>query len=458
MQGTTLYLLFLYALNGAVLMFGFFLSFRRRRVYSVLYGGLAAFLAMGVVAGAGLKDFDASSLAEGQLLMFLSNFLLLFTCEAIDGVWLSGGDVHTRSAGAIIGVGVERYYWAAFGMFTVMFLLVLSGGGLSRLELNWSEARSATGYLEVPANLMAFGAFPAVWMALRQRHFGWVITFGVLAFVFFETSGSRALLISIGGAAFLDLMTSRSRLRKRIGVLILLSFLSLAAHTTARWMRGFGPAFMYNELFSGHLMEDLGSNVQIDYTGGEAGPLGSYYYALHMNPNEPPYGRATTWVRVALLYVPKEIFPEKPLDLTYQVWADQLVSGYMNADPMVEILAEKLSRGEPGSDHMLLWGDGFLNFGFLGFVIYPVAIGIFAVFLERAIGRLSRLGLITIGPIAVLFYVWLARGNVVIGFGYLAYIVPFMLLLSITCRLPVFANRRAHVSRLSVFRDDAVPS
>src|SRR5690242_13350015 len=44
MQNTTLYLYSLYVLNAFFLIVGFYLSFKRRRVYSILYGGLAAFI------------------------------------------------------------------------------------------------------------------------------------------------------------------------------------------------------------------------------------------------------------------------------------------------------------------------------------------------------------------------------------------------------------------------------
>jgi hypothetical protein len=156
---------------------------------------------------------------------------------------------------------------------------------------------------------------------------------------------------------------------------------------------------------------------------------------LENDIDEYPYKSAVTLKRIGLLYLPTKIIPNiKPEDVTYQLWKD-----WVNADKLLSKLFQYIEI--PGSLHPTLWGDAYMNAGLLGIFLYPLLFGFIAISIECFLKNLSSLGFDAIAPIVGVGYMMIGRGNVVIGSGYIGYIIPMVLLRMFMLRISVFHHR-----------------
>jgi len=82
-----------------------------------------------------------------------------------------------------------------------------------------------------------------------------------------------------------------------------------------------------------------------------------------------------------------------------------------------------------------------MNAGLLGIFLYPLLFGFIAISVEFFLKNLSSLGFDAIAPIVGVGYMMIGRGNVVIGSGYIGYIIPMVLLIMFMLRINVFHPR-----------------
>jgi hypothetical protein len=179
-----------------------------------------------------------------------------------------------------------------------------------------------------------------------------------------------------------------------------------------------------------------------DISGGESRILGSFYYLLAADRTEHPYGDNVTAQRLVSIYVPRGGVIPKPNDVTYEIWSDYVDDGYLDRDPYFEEVRALADAESPGSDHPTVWGDAFANFRVVGVVLYALVLGAFAVFVDIGSMRLSTVARVLVLPVAAVTYQFIARGNVVIAVGYLAYGLPVVALMLAIVHLPILRRRQ----------------
>jgi hypothetical protein len=182
-------------------------------------------------------------------------------------------------------------------------------------------------------------------------------------------------------------------------------------------------------LVTGDLVTYFVEQESIDLSGGEANIYEWYNYVLKADYQTYPYRAGVTMIRLATIYTPRAIFPYRPIDLTSYLDADILINGGLDNYPNVEVLKKALEVGAGGSTHPNLWGDAYLNFGGVGFVIYPVVMSLLLIFMEYFLQRLSPLAYLTVVPVVGVGLFDVARGTVVAGFSHIAYTVPLVFVL-----------------------------
>jgi hypothetical protein len=93
----------------------------------------------------------------------------------------------------------------------------------------------------------------------------------------------------------------------------------------------------------------------------------------------------------------------------------------------------------------VLWGDAYMNAGMLGMFLYPLLFGFIVIWIEYFLKTLSSLGFYAIAPIVGGGYMMIGRGNVVIGCGYIGYIIPIILLIMYILRIHIFNLRTVNI-------------
>jgi len=431
----------LYFLNALVLGTGFLLSFGRRRVYSLLWAALAGLHLLAIFnLSAVVSRYNPATLMYGQALMAFANVLFLIMTVGLDTILLRRMTRHATVPGDLRNKrrSLNRYFLLA-GLILAAALLIRLRAGTSVIFSDWESARTSFGSLDALSNVLGFIFFPSIWLAIRTRKYLLAMFFALLGLAFFQISGSRAMLLTLVCAVYIDLLVSSAPMIKKIFLLALLGIGGLGLHTFARLVRGLGLAAFLGVVASGNLLNYLSSYGQIDFSGGEGEIYQYYYYVIDRDYDKYPYKSGVTLVRLALLYVPRSIAPGlKPSDITYQIWLDALWDGFFDSTPYVEALREAANSDQPGSLHPTLWGDAYANAGLLGVILYPMLFSLVAMLIEYFVIRLSLLGRFAITPVIGVGYLMVARGSVVNGSGFIGYIVPMIVIMFLLVKLPLF--------------------
>jgi hypothetical protein len=218
--------------------------------------------------------------------------------------------------------------------------------------------------------------------------------------------------------------TDQSSKIRKIGVLGLLGFLF---YNVLRYVRGYGLAFILNPIQSFEAI--LQRNIE--FSGGESDVYFSYFFVVDSDIDESSLGN--TLIRILLIYVPRSLFPWKPQDITHSLWEDFFRSGLFDSNEYYHLMYSAAKQGNYGSLHPTFWGDAYYNLETVGFLIYPIFFTTLFIFVERFLyKRLRRNTLLfffSIFPFVGSCYLFMSRGNIVIGMGYIAYLIPITLFL-----------------------------
>lgn len=434
-----------YGANAVVLLLGFFVGVRKKRLYSVVWGALLVFHVTSLnISGSLFGEFTYDTLLRGQLLMLIANCLLLSSFATFDSMFL-------RTITNFEGVQAwltnpslsKRRYLTLMVLLSIAIIGLLLRDGLGRLSIGWEEARESTGVIDSMAILLSFIVFPSVWVAFRTKRYLLSLLLGMLCLSIFQIIGSRAALLTLLAAVYAELLLTGQPLRKKIGVLLAVGMLGFTLHALSRATRGLGFEGVLAILTGGNLLEWIKVLwSQIDLSGGESNIYHFYNYVIDKSYEGDGYRAWVTLKRLVLIYVPTWSLPDiKPVDITYKLYADAFADGLFNETPYFTGIADLMDAGQSGSIHPTIWGDAYVNGGMAGILVYPVLFGFVLVLIEKCVRRLTPVGLFMLAPLTIVGYAFVARGNVVIGFGYLAYIIPMALLLAYAARLQLMAAK-----------------
>jgi len=317
-------------------------------------------------------------------------------------------------------------HWAGWAGISSLGLLLASRWG--NLDLSWSEARSEFGFLVTLAIMLMLVAASGVVTAYRQRKW-WFVVAGALAMaVGFVVVGSRAAILT-GVAFFVWLsLAEAAGLNGRVRTLLVVGVAAFAVHVGLRFVRSFGLVGLVAALSDGNLIDLFSSSsIAEDISGGEGDIADYLIFAVH-SARVHDYGWLTSVVRVLLLWVPSSYLGlPKPMDVTYQLWAEGFSAGLFDEKEGMAVLQQSYMSGLYGSLHPTLFGEVFLAGLWTSLFLSTVFVGIVCVFIDRMLERVNGLcSVLVLGPVLV-GMLMIARGNSVIGFGYFFYIAGLVL-------------------------------
>lgn len=437
-------LILMYLANAIVLLSAFLWGLYKKRIYSVLWGALFLFhMASLSKFEFLLGEFSFNTFFLGQGLMLVSNSLLLATCILFDSILLRGFlSFENVRSWLITPHPSKRRYLILIGVVSLAIIAFQLRDGMERVFIGWEEARGSVNIVDSFAILLSFIVFPCVWVAFRSKLYFLTLLLGLLCLSIFLIIGSRAVLLTLLAAAYIELLLADLTLRKKLSIIVLMGLLGFGLHTLSRLTRGPGLVGIVNIIMNGELTAKMGGFESIDLSGGESNIYRYYNYVIDRNYDHYPYHAWITVKRLVLLYLPTGWVPDiKPIDITYQLYSDAFADGIFNQNIYYNRMKALAEAGQTGSIHPTLWGDAYANGGIAGIVIYPFFLGLILVMMDRYTRKLSPVGIFMIVPLTIVGYLMIARGNVVIGFGYWGYIIPMAIVLAYSARLSLFAKK-----------------
>jgi hypothetical protein len=445
-------LFFMYLSNAFLLQIAFFWGLKKRRVYSALWGALflfhlVAFPHLWLL----LDEFGFDTLFLGQGLMLIGNTLLFFSCIGFDICMLKGVASYGTVRDWLINPNASKRRYLVLMLFLSFVIIAIQfRSGIERIAIGWEEARDSSSMVnsftasifDSIAIMFCFILFPSVWVTIRSRLFYLGFLLSLCCLAIFQIIGSRAVLLTIMATVYTELLLADLTQKKKISILLILSLIGFGLHTISRTTRGSGLLGIFQIILYGDLTEYIGDIGSIDLSGGESNIYRYYNYVIDKGYHYYPYDAWITIKRLLLLYVPTTLIPEiKPQDITYRLYSDAFFDGIFSEFISYSRLSFLLESGQTGSLHPTLWGDGYANGGLVGIFIYPIWIGFILVLIEKYICKLAPDRIFMIIPLTIAGYLMIARGNIVIGFGYLGYIIPLAMLLSYFPRFRFFLKK-----------------
>ncbi len=401
-------------------------SLERGRLYAVVFAALAMYGAFTLFELPGLAgQFSDGSATTAALVFVVGTAFFLASVVLTERRFPRPGPTRMADwADRLDAAGTQHLAWARLAIPASLALLILSR---ENLELTWSEARADAGVVEVGATfLFLLGVPGAVTGLLTGKRLQGALLLGA-ALVVFVISGSRAALLG-GLAYFAWIVLARTKERpRRIRVMAAMAGLAFLAHVVLRFLRGFGPVALLAALSSGDLASLFGESAAAsDISGGEAA-IARYFVFSVQHAGDEAFGFMTSVQRLLLLFLPgKALGIQKPLDVTYQLWAEGYAHGLFDGAQGFIILQDAFLTGSLGSLHPTLFGELFLAGRWPALVATSILFGMLSVFIDRALRSMSAVSaLLLLGPMLV-GLLMVGRGNSVIGFGYFFYLGAFV--------------------------------
>jgi hypothetical protein len=420
-----------HVLTTLIQVFGLVRAAVRVRLYAAFLAGLLLYQVLSLASiGYFLEEFGADVLIHGELVILSGTLMILISIEFFEtliGV-TNRGEPNKCISDVIADPG--RYLVIAGSSF-LFLLIVMTSRGSVFLDSNWEELRPGLGFLDSVATLLQFIAFPVVWILFRlgRRH---IALFSlVLALAVFAAYGSRAALLTIPATIGLDYYYRGLLFDRRYMVFgsAFVVLLVIVLHVGGRIIRGLGLGGVvsiaqgdFSSIVS--LLEDP---EQIDWSGGESSIM---YYFLFVIREGSIQGieHLSSVLRWLTMYLPRALAPDlKPIDATYSLWVYAANAGVFDGKDTLDKILDIVRQGDMGSLHALFWGEAWMNGGVSALVTMCVLLGCCLVIIEYIYSLLPATVVALIAPATVIGYLMVARGNSVIGLGYIAYLLPFAL-------------------------------
>lgn len=306
----------------------------------------------------------------------------------------------------------------------------------------WNEARSESGPLTVLAILFLLLACPGIVSATLSKRPFIALVLLMLCGISFAMVGSRAALLCALVFAFWLVLVRAKGAGQQLKIFVFTAIIGFAIHVFLRQVRGVGLVGLLQALNDGDLFSTLfGGEINTDISGGEAAIPKYLLFSTHVN-SVRDFGFMTSIQRLALLPIPRiEGWFDKPVDVTYLFWEAAYKAGMFADAEGQEILFYSYVSGSLGSLHPTVFGEYYLTGGWISLFISTIILGAVLSYIDYAMRRMNRLtSLALCGPILV-GYLFVARGNSVIGLGYFFYLgILFTLLRYSVNRLMYFVK------------------
>lgn len=396
------------------------------RLSAVVHIALAGYGALAVAEGTTLASEFGMQAYQEAAAIFLVGSTVLALASALCNLTL-----RTRPLGASSWDrrDLERHAFVsgAAAILALALLLVSRDDVLA----NWSEARFDAGPTTTLGTFLLLLACPGIVSALFARRRMLAACMGGVCLAGFVISGSRAtLLAAVGLAMWLSVSRASGRWRKA-SLLFVATLIGLGAHVAMRQLRGLGLGGILDAYQSGDLLSALlFSEATADVSGGEAAIPRYFVFATQVS-SAHDFGFLTSVVRLLLLPLPRvEGLIDKPIDVTYLLWERALLSGVFSDAVGQQTLVESYLTGSLGSLHGTVFGEYFLAGGWSALVLSSFVLALILSGIDWALGRSKRVtALAMAGPMLVGF-LFVARGNSVIGLGYFFYLGVLFLILN----------------------------
>lgn len=411
-------------------------SLRRELVYAVLLGALALY---GVAILVQLPDlaatFSASDVNAAVVVFAAGSAGLVFSIILVESMVSTRDSTQGWSARLSEGAQTHANWSLVFGVVSLTLFLSRAHS----FETTWSEVRGSDGFLAAAATFLLLLSFPGIIAAWLARRPLLAIALAIINGVGFLLSGSRAVVL--GALAYLAwrYVLAHKSATQRVLRISGLAVVAFGFHVFLRFARGMTAVDLWAALRSGSFFNMLlFSSAASDLSGGELAIAKYFVFAVETASAET-YGFMTSAIRLLLILVPSSLvtFVEKPIDVTYLLWAEAYSQNlFAEAEGQV-LLLEFFESGVYGSVHPTLFGEFFATGLWPSLVAGCALVALFCVFIDRCLSSInSDAAVLVLGP--VLVGMWMvARGNTVIGIGYFVYLTIFAVTL---VRLQAFAS------------------
>jgi hypothetical protein len=309
---------------------------------------------------------------------------------------------------------------AALALTSLVLIVIARGGDIS---MNWSEARVSNGFLSALGTTLFMLACPGVVSAFYTRRVILGALLLLLCLGLFVVIGSRAAFLGTLLFAIWLMLTRASSAGAQVKILALGLTMTFIVHTILRTLRGYGIAGLLQAYDEGDLLAVvLPDEEGVDVSGGEAN-MPKYLMFSITQSSIADFGFMTSIQRLFLLPIPSiKGWIDKPLDVTNMLWKNAFEDGLLSGGQGQAILAESYMTDNYGSLHPIIFGEYFLAGGWISLVLSTVVLGAVLVAIDYFMHRTDRLtSLVLCGPVLV-GYLFVARGNSVVGLGYFIYL------------------------------------
>lgn len=324
------------------------------------------------------------------------------------------------------------------------------------LFVSWSEARSSSGFLTSLATAFFMLASPGIVSAFEAKRPALCVVLLLLSIGLFLVLGSRAAIL---GALIFWMLLRLARSRSfgsRLCFIAIATVLVFTTHTILRSLRGYGIAGLLQAFEEGNLsmlFSPFFMNDEVGMTGGESEIAEILAFSITQSSSFD-FGFMTSIQRLILLPIPSvEGWLSKPIDVTNLLWKKAFENGLFEDAVGQSILLESYLSGSLGSWHPTLFGEYFLAGGWVALVLSVIVTGAILVAIDLFMHKADRLtSLALCGPILV-GYLFVSRGNSVVGFGYFVHFSILIFLLRFATnffRIPrIIVKRRVLKKTLS---------
>lgn len=397
-----------------------FHSLRRRNPSCIVLAALSFYGIVGAVsAGTITNEFGLPAFERSAFIFLTSSLLLIGGLTLARGFWasvLGNGELRDWSLD-------DHRRYAVFGGVMVGAGLVLIAADRPDLLIDWSQARRSNGLMSGIATFLLLMGIPSVASALASRRFTLALLTGLASLASIQLLGSRVVGMS---AVMLGMWLMLTRIKSSVLQALIMAVgvpFAFLLHVMLRFVRGVGPSNMMqliqNHTLTASIGQYLGSGA--DPSGGEFAITQYFVYATRV-ANDREFGFATTMTRIITMPLPSSNgLLSKPQDVTYRLWGRALYDGLFDNSQGVEFLHQNYQEGLLGSLHATLFGELFVSGGWASLCLSLPFLCIVITFVDALLSRSRPLeSLILIGGVMA-GYLFVARGNSVIGLGYFVY-------------------------------------
>jgi hypothetical protein len=437
-------ILLIISINNCLALTAFLFGLHKKRLYSILWAGLLLFqLTSYLNFTSNISEFGFDKVYYGQMLFLLGNITLFFSCIIADGFLIPKNERFSNIKIWLDTSSLSKKKYIIFVICTLgLIILLILRNGFGRINIGWEEARDSTNVIDVFLTILCFIIFPSIWVLFRSKRYFLLLIISMILLSIFQVIGSRAVLLTVITAIYVEILINKKSLSIKIWTLIKLGLLGFLIHTISRFTRGLGLQGLIDLIQNIGMLGFFESITQMNFSGGESDIIRYYNFVIQLGYDYWSIHEWPTLKRLALLYIPSSIIPDiKPMDITYHIWSDALREGLFNEDPYYNQLLAVAAEGQLGSLHPTLWGDAYINGGVLAIIIYSILLSTLLVLIDKFLLKLSPAGIFMLMPVTAVGYLMIARGNIVIGIGYLGYIIPIAIILAYIFSIKIIKNR-----------------